>query len=313
MIDLHIHTTHSDGLDSLKNVLIKAESLGLNTISITDHDTCRAYNELEDNDYHEIFTGNIMKGIEISSKYKGHKIELLAYNFDDYNLVNKVIVKDSYHTNKDMYKIIEKERIKLIDKFRELGLIVNLDFYNNLFIDAFESKLYNSIRDINDTNKMIEVLGDNYYNTGYQFYRKCVTSPESSFYIDYSVLNMDVGEICDFIHKIDGLVFLAHPYLYGMKDTMKELDNMYKNYDIDGIECYYNGFNKEQISNIEKFAHDNHLLTSGGSDYHAKPGFKSQLGCCMQGNSKISDDVINNWNVSIKPIGKIKKYIKRKN
>ena len=310
MIDLHIHTTYSDGLDTLKNVLIKAESLGLNTISITDHDTCRAYNELEDNDYYELFTGNIMKGIEISSKYKGHKIELLAYNFDDYKLINNIIIKNSYRTDKDMYKIIEKERIKLINKFRELGLIVDSYYLDNLFIDAFESKLYNSIMDINGRDKMIEVLGDNYYDTGYQFYRKCVTSPETMFYIDYSILNKDIDEICEIIHNMDGLVFLAHPYLYGMKDTMNEIKNMYNKYNIDGIECYYNGFNKEQISNIEKFAHDNHLLTSGGSDYHAKPGFKNQLGYCMQGKSNISDDVINNWNVSIKPIGKIKKYIK---
>ena len=42
MIDLHIHTTNSDGSDSVIDVLKKAEKLGLTHISITDHDTCRS-------------------------------------------------------------------------------------------------------------------------------------------------------------------------------------------------------------------------------------------------------------------------------
>ena len=40
MIDMHMHTTYSDGADSLIEVLKKAESLKLEYISITDHDTC---------------------------------------------------------------------------------------------------------------------------------------------------------------------------------------------------------------------------------------------------------------------------------
>lgn len=42
MIDLHIHTTYSDGTDSVKEVLEKAQAIGLNCISITDHDRCRS-------------------------------------------------------------------------------------------------------------------------------------------------------------------------------------------------------------------------------------------------------------------------------
>ena len=307
MIDLHIHSNYSDGLDNIEKILRKANDIGLNTISITDHDTCKAYDELENIDYQKLFNGKIMKGIEISSKYKGHKIELLAYNFDNHHLVNRVIKKDNYRTNKKMREIIGLERIKLIKKMESLGLKVDSIYTKNIFDSSFESKIYNSILDNNNIDLVKEKLQDNFQESGYQFYRKCVTSPETPFYIDYSVLNKSIDEVCDIIHSIDGLVFLAHPFLYGMKDIMEELKEMYTKYPLDGIECYYNGFDKKQINNIEKFAQDNNLLVSGGSDYHAKPGYKNQLGYCMQGQSIINDNIIDNWNIEIKPIKRLKK------
>ena len=86
------------------------------------------------------------------------------------------------------------------------------------------------------------------------------------------------------------------------ENKIKELDEMTKNYNIDGIECYYNGFDEEQINFINNFAKERNLLISGGSDYHAIEGFKNQLGCCMHGNSYIDDSIIENWNIKSKNI-----------
>lgn len=47
MIDLHLHTNHSDGTDSVKTLLKKAQEKGLDVISITDHDSLGAYFEIE--------------------------------------------------------------------------------------------------------------------------------------------------------------------------------------------------------------------------------------------------------------------------
>ena len=45
MIDLHIHSTNSDGTDSVVEILKKAQDLRLDYISFTDHDNCKSYNE----------------------------------------------------------------------------------------------------------------------------------------------------------------------------------------------------------------------------------------------------------------------------
>ena len=68
MIDLHIHTNNSDGSDSVIDVLRKAEKLGLKTISITDHDTCTAYEELDNIDVKKYYSGDIIKGVEFTTK-----------------------------------------------------------------------------------------------------------------------------------------------------------------------------------------------------------------------------------------------------
>ena len=71
MIDLHIHTTYSDGADNLIDVLKKAEKNKLEYISITDHDNCNAYKELKKINIRSYYTGNIIPGIEIKCGYKG--------------------------------------------------------------------------------------------------------------------------------------------------------------------------------------------------------------------------------------------------
>ena len=57
MIDLHLHTNHSDGTDTVAELLEKAEQLKLEIISITDHDTVDAYKELENSEIRNKFCG----------------------------------------------------------------------------------------------------------------------------------------------------------------------------------------------------------------------------------------------------------------
>jgi len=83
MIDLHMHTKYSDGTWSVEETLRKAQKIGLNTISITDHDSVAAHRELADNDaYKSIFTGKIIPGVEFSTSYDGVAVHMLAYDFD---------------------------------------------------------------------------------------------------------------------------------------------------------------------------------------------------------------------------------------
>ena len=83
MIDLHSHTINSDGAWTTKELLTKAEELGLEVFSITDHDTAKSYIEIEkDKELQNIYSGRLIKGVELNCTFDGIKIEVLAYNFD---------------------------------------------------------------------------------------------------------------------------------------------------------------------------------------------------------------------------------------
>ena len=92
MVDLHMHTTYSDGTDSVKELLKKVEDIGLEVISITDHDTCNAYFEMEKFNVKEIYKGDIIVGCEFSASFDNRAIEIIGYGFD-YKVVNKYLEK----------------------------------------------------------------------------------------------------------------------------------------------------------------------------------------------------------------------------
>ncbi len=82
MIDLHIHSNYSDGTDDISDILKKAEKFGLKYISITDHNNCKAYDELNNSSIRNIFSGKIIKGIEMNTKILDIPIEVLGYGVD---------------------------------------------------------------------------------------------------------------------------------------------------------------------------------------------------------------------------------------
>ena len=80
MVDLHIHTTCSDGTDEPVEILKKAEALGLTHISITDHCVVDAYFKIED--AKKYYSGKIIKGTELECVWRGRLVELLGYGID---------------------------------------------------------------------------------------------------------------------------------------------------------------------------------------------------------------------------------------
>ena len=90
MIDLHIHTKYSDGTDEVIELLKNAEKVGLEIISITDHNTVKAYEKLETINVKEYYSGKIIPGIEMNTKVLGIPIEVLGYGID-YKKMNELI------------------------------------------------------------------------------------------------------------------------------------------------------------------------------------------------------------------------------
>ena len=291
MIDLHLHTTYSDGADSLIEVLKKAESLKLEYISITDHDTCEAYKEVEQIDINRYFTGTIINGVEIKCSYQKRIIEILGYNVDT-NLINENM--DKFH--KEHSK--EKVQQKYFDIQYETCLKKGLKITPKKEIDFNPRKDWASVVIYNEIKKYPEnkqKLPDDLWNEFTTFSKKYCGNPNTEWYIDKSHDYLSIEEAIKLVHKAGGLAFIAHIFIYKWaEDKEKLLDDIVSNYDIDGIECMHSDFSQEEIEYLLDYTKKNKLYRSGGSDYHGsyKPGIEMKVG---KGNLRMEKELIEDW------------------
>ena len=291
MIDMHIHTTYSDGADNLIEVLKKAEDLNLEYISITDHDTCEGYKELTKLDVKKYFTGTIINGVEIKCVYKKRLIEILGYK------VNPKIINDfmeKFHKDKSKEKLQQKYFNILHERCIKMGFVMskkeNIEF--NPKTDWASIKIYNDIKSHEENKSKVPADFWSEFNI---FSKKYCGNVNYPLYIDKSEDYLKLEEAIKLVKNAGGLVFLPHIFIYKWAENKKQLlDDIVAEYQIDGIECMHSEFSKEDIDYLLEYTKKNHFYRSGGSDYHGKNkvGIEMAVG---KGNLKIESSLIEDW------------------
>lgn len=291
MIDMHIHSTNSDGSKTVEEILEMAQKHGLNAISFTDHESCNAYDELENMDVNKYYTGKIIKGVELKGQHKDLVMDILGYGFDCKKMkagieecykevtranIQEKQIKEFYNIGKKMNLVLRPIEELKWDKNREWGSIV---FYNEM-----KSHIENKAKLDSDIWESFLNFKNNHYHI-----------KGNKFYIDRAKNYPNMKKIIDLIHESGGIAFVAHIFEYReIEDKIAELEEMVNEYNIDGIECYYSNFSNEEHEAVLKFAKEHNLLISGGSDYHGdnKPNINIGIG---RGNLKIPDNIIEQW------------------
>lgn len=287
MIDLHMHSKYStDGCEEVSYMLELAEKLGLKYISITDHNQCLAYNDLKNGEVREIFSGKIITGVELNTKVLGIPIEILGYNIDPEKL-QKLI--DKTYLSVDERNKIEVERI--YEKAKEAGLILPDDFVERYDGTVYCSKYFHSVITKDESNK--QYINENSWNDSNIFYREYMSNPKTPFYVNMDDVLPDFEISCKIVKDAGGDVFLPHIYEY-RENSERILKHILDNYKIDGIECYYRNFTKEQTDYLLGVCKENNLFVSGGSDYHGrvKPNINMGIG---EGTLNVPDNIVENW------------------
>lgn len=288
MVDLHMHTTYSDGDKSVEDILNMCEERKLEYISITDHNTCKQYNDkaMKENN----FTGKIIRGTEQNAVSQGRNIEILGYNVDT-DIINEWCKK--YYSEE---KLREQQAIfykRLLDICDKHGLK-----YDEIKIEKpkkanqfTEPLIY---AELMKHKENYEILGEFTKSMGI-FYRKGLSNPNSSYFMNHIEFRPSSQEVVDIIHQAGGKAFLAHPFEYKFEDTIGFIDNLRKETKLDGIECFHPSSaddNKKDI--LVEYARKNNLYISGGSDYHGKPKPDIEVGI-GRGNLNISKELIEEW------------------
>ncbi len=260
MIDLHIHSNCSDGSDDWKTILQKAQERGLTCISITDHDNCDVYGQMTDTQ--EYFSGEIITGIEMQACFEGISLELLGYGFD---------VEKMREQLKGLYVPFETLNRIEFERFYECCCKMGVKFCDDV-LSGDTSKyhyateyLLEKMREFPENRAFVP--DDESWEKENIFFRRHISNPQSPFYIDESDLVPPVEKVVDAIRNAGGKVFIAHIFQYGDNAQMI-LDGLCAC--VDGIECYYPTFSKEQSRFLVEFCKARGLEISGGSDYHGK-------------------------------------------
>ena len=316
-IDMHTHTNHSDGSSSVENSLRKAEQLKLDMISISDHNTVSAYDEIKKNNIRSLYNGKIVPGVEITTTYNGEVIEVLGYGFDIqkmqdllyqnvYSFYDKQILESKLNL-----VIFEKygvyfspEFIEKMTKHPEELFNPNKTSSRKAFLDEMKRYSRNS-KFFNSPKQMEEI-------TVRDFTRNFVYNPKSTLYVDQSPLYTSLDRTIEMIHSAGGIAFLAHLYEYS-PTIAENLENITSNYQLDGIECYYATFTKEQSNFLEEYCKRHNLYKSCGSDFHGyevKPN--NHMGLGTEGK-KMDKSIISEWidkvNNILLPISNRQKFI----
>jgi len=272
MIDLHIHSNHSDGQCSVKQILEMAEQLKLSHISITDHEFISAYDELASLDVAKLYGGKIITGVELSTNYNGHLIHVLGYGFDVAKLSKSNLVSRE-NFDKNFYA-------KLLTQYKKIAKKLNLKFNDNLTRTHFapDHTLYFEMIKYPENKPIFENFG--IVHKGH-YYWDHIRNPKSPFYVDLLKYIPTFAEVAGAIRDAGGLLVLAHP-------DKAIAEQFAQSGDFDGFECMHRTFTKEYSDYLVKLCKKNKLLVTGGSDYHGYPVEK--LGYVFYGEGQVSEN-----------------------
>lgn len=287
MIDIHSHTTYSDGSSSVEELLNEAQKIELSLLSITDHNTIQAHLELQNPNIRKRFDGEIISGIEITTTYNGETVEVLGYGFDLESMQH--FLNDNVLTFEEK-QLREYELIK--NQYKKIGVIFdenNIKF--NPKVESCRPAFAIEIKKHPQNYRFF--LNQESIKTASGFTRNEVYNPKSPLYVDESSLFPSLEMAIEMIHNSGGLAFLAHTFAYS-PNIANELLNIINNYELDGLECFYTTFTKEQSAYLVKLCEEKGMYMSGGSDFHGTRKINHNLGI-GNGNLCIDESLVKSW------------------
>jgi hypothetical protein len=256
-IDLHTHTTYSDGSYTPTELIEYAIQKHLSAAAITDHDTTDGVAEAI-----KAAEGSgleVIPGIEISSMYDRLEIHIVGL-FIDYQskpLAERLAALRSSRVDRNRLMVQRLNALGLDLSYEEVAAFANGTVITRAhFAGLMLKKGY-----ISSVNEAFErYIGD-----------RC------SAYVPREL--PDYTTAVELIHSAGGIAVLAHPLLY--KINTKGLENMIATLaksGISGIEAYYSTHSPADTKYIKRLAAENRLLLSGGSDFHGSNKPRLDLG-----------------------------------
>lgn len=258
-VDLHVHSTYSDGTLTPSELVAHAKALDINAFALTDHDTVEGVAEA-------VRAGNelgveVVSGVELSTHYDSKEIHIVGLYID---YTDEILKKelDSLRNSR------ENRNRQICQRFAGLGINVSYEKMLELYPDAVITRAHfadylvkKSI--VKSRNEAFErYLGDSC---------PCYVHREK----------MLPARAIELIKNAGGIAILAHPVLYHLgSEQMNKLMQYLCDSGISGLEAIYSTYSTGEELKMRKIAKEHNLLISGGSDFHGanKPDIEMGIG-----------------------------------
>jgi 3',5'-nucleoside bisphosphate phosphatase len=260
LIDLHVHTSASDGTFSPREVVFLAHRQGLKAIAITDHDTI-AGNESACEAGREVGV-EVIPGVEISVEIEMPRrpIHILGYFIDH--------TSERLHSElTSLIRYREERNPQIIQRLNSLGVQITYE----------EVKTAAGPGTIGRPHVAQVLVQKGYVKDGDEAFKKYLRRGAPA-YVEKKRLSPEEG--ITLIRDAGGIPVLAHPFtIEGMKvNALEAFILRFREYGIQGVEVYYSLHTSQQTSLLETIARKHSLLTTGGSDFHGDQKPKVFLG-----------------------------------
>lgn len=266
IIDLHVHSTESDGTFTPEEVIHAAKEAGLSALALTDHDTASGVRKAQA--AAEECGIELIPGIELSTQYQ---------------------LPSSQKEEKEVHVVglyIDPDNAKLQQKTKEFRDC--RDSRNEIMVAALQKEGFSItmerlIAENPDSVITRANIARYLYNHGeiksiQEAFDKYIGDGCKCYVGRFKVTPMEAVTL---IHEAGGIAILAHPLLYHLSSVnLQHLIDDLKAVGLEGIEAIYSTYTTGEEQLVKKIAARNGLLISGGSDFHGanKPTIKLGTG-----------------------------------
>lgn len=259
IVDLHTHTTASDGSYTPTELVKYAKQKGLSAIAITDHDTVAGVEEASMEG--EELGIRVIPGAELSTRVDDCDVHMTSLFI---NCKNKRLIKRL----DDMAASRQERNHKMVDKLHEAGFQID-----RRDLDALgEGKIL-------ARGHIAQILIARGYATELKEALRKYLSKGTPGYVQKEVLSPE--ECIQLVHDAGGLIFVAHLHQIDPQDPehCKDVARRLIRMGADGLETQYCEFDDEWRQATEQIAQECGCLRSGGSDFHGAMKKGLNLAC----------------------------------
>lgn len=268
LVDLHIHTTASDGSMKPDEVVYYAKQKGIIALSITDHDTVAGIKEAKR--VGMSIGVEIIPGIEISAEYDG-ELHILGYYIDEVPYLKEKLKE--FQTRREL------RNIKIVQNLQRMGIKISWEEVLSKSKGETVGRLHIGMVLVEKGYcKDLNSAFDEYLGYGKKAYvKKEKIKPE---------------ECIEIILKSGGIPVLAHPkYLNLRWHQLNNLLIQLKKVGLAGLEVYYSMNTDEETDMFKKLAEKHDLVATGGTDFHGTNRPEIEIGV-GKGNMNLHYEIV---------------------